>query len=61
MAFTCGCRMITTRNVIEEYGLKSAIDYDTTDELVSLDPADVYEEAERIIKDRNAVYDILVR
>jgi hypothetical protein len=61
MAFTCGCRLITTKNVIEEYGLKTAVDYDATDELVSLDPADVYEEAERIIKDRNAVYDTLIR
>jgi hypothetical protein len=61
MAFTCGCRLITTRNIIDEYSLKSAIDYDTTDELVSLDPADVYEEAERIIDHRNSVYDSLVR
>ena len=60
MAFTCGCRLITTKNIIEEYGLKSAIDYDTTDELVSMDPSDVYEEAERMIKDRNAVYDSII-
>jgi hypothetical protein len=60
MAFTCGCRLITTKNVIEEYGLTSAIDYDTTDELVSMDPSDVYEEADRIIKTRNAVYDSLM-
>ena len=60
MAFTCGCRLITTKNIIEEYGLKSAIDYDATDELVSMDPSDVYEEAERIIKNRNDVYDSIV-
>jgi predicted O-methyltransferase YrrM len=60
MAFTCGCRIITTKNIIEEYGLKSAIDYDATDELVSMDPSDIYEEAERIIKDRNDVYDSLM-
>ena len=60
MAFTCGCRLITTKNIIEEYGLKTAIDYDATDELVSMDPSDVYDEAERMIKDRNAVYDSLV-
>jgi hypothetical protein len=60
MAFTCGCRLITTKNIIEEYGLKSAIDYDATDEIVSLDPADVYEEAERIIAQRNATYDLIM-
>jgi len=60
MAFTCGCRLITTKNIIEEYGLKSAIDYDATDELVSMDPSDVYEEAERMIKDRNGVYDSII-
>jgi len=61
MAFTCGCRLITTKDVIEEYELKSAIDYDATDELVSLDPADVYEEAERLIEQRNTVYDTFIR
>jgi len=59
MSFTCGCRLITTKNFIDEYGLKSAIDYDATDELVSLDPSDVYEEAERLIEQRNQVYDSL--
>lgn len=60
MAFTCGCRLITTKNIIEKCGLKSAIDYDATDELVSMDPADVYEEAERMIKNRNDVYDSIL-
>lgn len=59
MSFTCGCRLVTTKNFIDEYGLKSAIDYDATDELVSLDPSDVYEEAERFIEQRNQVYDSL--
>lgn len=57
MAFTCGCRLVTTKNIIDEYNLKTAIDYDATDELVSLDPADVYKEAEEIIERRNQVYD----
>jgi hypothetical protein len=57
MSYTCGCRLITTKNFIDEYGLKSAIDYDATDELVSMDPSDVYEEAERLIEQRNKVYD----
>lgn len=60
MAFTCGCRLITSRNIIDEYKLKTAIDYDTTDELVSLDPSDVYEEAERLIEQRNRVYDSIL-
>ena len=57
MSYTCGCRLITTKNFIDEYGLKSAIDYDATDELVSMDPSDVYEEAERLIEQRNQIYD----
>ena len=61
MAFTCGCRLITTKNIIDEYGLKSAIDYDATDELVSIeDTTDIYEEAERMIKQRNRVYDSII-
>jgi len=61
MAFTCGCRLITTKNIIDEYGLKSAIDYDATDELVSIeDTTDIYEEAERMIEQRNRVYDSIM-
>jgi hypothetical protein len=61
MAFTCGCRLITTKNIIDEYGLKSAIDYDATDELVSIeDTTDIYEEAERMIRQRNNVYDSII-
>ena len=59
MSFTFGCRLVTTKNFIEEYGLKSALDYDTTDELVSMEPSDVYEEDERIIEQRNQVYDLV--
>lgn len=57
MSLTCGCRLITTKNFIDEYGLTSALDYDKTDELVPMDPSDVYEEAERVISERNLVYD----
>jgi hypothetical protein len=61
MAFTCGCRLITNKNIIDEYGLKSAIDYDATDELVSMeDTTDIYEESERMIEQRNHVYDSLM-
>ena len=61
MAFTCGCRLITNKNIIDEYGLKSAIDYDATDELVSIeDTTDIYEEAERMIEQRNRVYDSII-
>ena len=61
MAFTCGCRLITTKNIIDEYGLKSAIDYDATDELISIeDTTDIYEEAERMIEQRNHVYDSIM-
>ena len=61
MAFTCGCRLITNKNIIDEYGLKSAIDYDATDELVSMeDTTDIYEEAERMIEQRNHVYDSII-
>lgn len=61
MAFTCGCRLLTNKNIIDEYGLKSAIDYDATDELVSIeDTTDIYEEAERMIEQRNRVYDSII-
>ncbi|NBX49393.1 hypothetical protein EBT25_05480 [bacterium] len=57
MAFTCGCRLLTTKDIIDEYKLKSAVDYDATDTLLPLDPGDVYEEAEQIIRQKNEVYD----